>query len=346
MTIYKYLVESEYFTDDFIKSVFDKRGNWKQDETPDFLFTTGESYTDKKYYNMKIPLKNGINDKKILSIKYKNELNILMDNNKLKKYKPATYNIDISKKDINDLEQYKKLFDNNKVYICKIANMGMGINIQIVQTYNEFLKFLISFIELLKKKPHLKMTDFVLQEYITNPLLITINGNKYKFHIRHYFIYHHKYACYMKKAKFTIAKKPFVNTNYNDKDIHDTHFHGKLGYIWPNDAHIPDDKMKLIDKQIDDFYRNLVKVYKPSCYPENKECFEIFGCDFMITNDYKLIVIEINFKIGMSKIINNITAEINKDIFNSLMYYVVDKLYPPKNKQSDPKTCIYLNFNK
>jgi hypothetical protein len=342
MSIYKYLVKSEYFTADFIKEQFDKRGNWiEAKDNIDFLYLTDDFFTDKKYYHMKVPLKNGVNDDKNLAIKYKDQFNTLLSNSILKKYIPKTYNIDLAKNP--SLEDYKKYFTSNKIYIAKIANMGAGMNISIITNFKDFLKYISKYIDILKKKPHVKMNKFVLQEYITNPLLITIDGLKYKFHIRHYLFYHHKYACYMKRGSYVNARKPYQNDNYDDKHIHDTHFYGEMGYIWPDDmTDIPEDKMKYIDEQIHEFYKNLVKVYKPKCYPENKDCFELFGVDMMITDEYKLLVIEINHKIGMTKIKNNETDQINKDRFNSIMYYIVDKIFPPKYKQPDPKLCIQL----
>ena len=45
----------------------------------------------------------------------------------------------------------------------------------------------------------------------------------------------------------------------------------------------------------------VVEIYKPyiKCYEKTKNCFEIFGIDFMIEDNFNVILIEINDTFGI-----------------------------------------------
>jgi hypothetical protein len=47
------------------------------------------------------------------------------------------------------------------------------------------------------------------------------------------------------------------------------------------------------------FQKNLIVKPHLKCFSESKNCFEIFGIDFMITKDFTVILIEVNDNYGI-----------------------------------------------
>merc|ERR1712187_756279 len=93
--------------------------------------------------------------------------------NKSLDYLLEQYNIDI-KTPIKNLED---IFEN-KIWIMKPVGGFKGVAIKILESYKDYLSYHTK----MKKS---KYENWVLQEYITNPLLLS----KKKFHIRAYYLY-------------------------------------------------------------------------------------------------------------------------------------------------------------
>ena len=133
-----------------------------------------------------------------------------------------------------------------------------------------------------------------------------------KFHLRSYYLYHIKSSNNKAKAKakgylfdnhriFTAAK-PYKKDDYLNKDIHDTHIAST-----PNEINYNPDITSLFSKkqekdiqnQLSYLFKYIQKVINVKCYPENKFCYHLFAIDIMITNDYRIKLIEMNTKPGM-----------------------------------------------
>ena len=189
---------------------------------------------------------------------------------------------------------------------------------------------------------------WVLQEYITNPLLITKKSKdsdkeqQYKFHIRQAYLYQPKpkqsYYRPLNICPIAIAEKPFIHGDWMNKDIHDTHFHGAAHYSWSDAVKmipsLANNKVALqsIENQIHELYSIVnTKYNNAQCYPETKNCFEIFGSDIMITDTFDIKVLEINAGLGMAG-----DLERKRDIFDNIFSNIIDVYYPPKNKVAQP----------
>lgn len=202
--------------------------------------------------------------------------------------------------------------------------------------FSVFQAFMLGYYNRMRSNPgKFKQYDWVLQEYITNPWLV--DGKK--MHLRQIMIYQpgrNKPSYYMYMGEFALAEKPYVRGNWEDKAVHDTHFHHGIGYEWPFDMNFTMEQWQKVKAQFDYIYACVLDVMKNKgeCYSDSKQCFELLGLDFMITEDLRVVLIEVNDKIGMTP--SKVFAD---KIFKSLMVYVVDEYYPPKYIQQE-----YLTF--
>jgi hypothetical protein len=220
-----------------------------------------------------------------------------------------------------------KLSSGKTPYIFKPVTGFAGSGIITVTTYQALYKYIQ---QVIKKYRHSwgagveRNRIWVLQEYITNPLLLLQPDRKeYKFHIRHYFIYFpNGISYYTKQGEVAVARAPYKEGNWDDKLIHDTHFYGRDGDKWPEALNLTPAILVNIDKQIADLYMHICKVLnrtRVGCYTESRACFELFGVDLMITADYQVKIIELNTKIGLA---SNLT-EISRDLFEGCLDLIV-----------------------
>ncbi len=360
MSEYTYLIKSDYFPDDFIDNLFKKRGNWhkvtdselKKYPVIDFIYLDGMNYLKPQYYSLKSNLKNIVNDDK-RSIGFKNELmKNLQKIPKAEKFLMPQYEIDLFKikKNHNQLESIRHFFKKDKVYIFKpVTGMG-GSGIKVFDNFNDcktyIFKNITDYGKLWNDHSNIdkqKNRMWVIQEYITNPLLIIKNGMKYKFHIRHFYLYQpgNKPSFYKKIGKMALAEKPYIHGNWLDSKIHDTHFHDFDKYLFNiDDTDISKSNMNNINKMINQFYKILDKIINAKCYSESKNCYELFGVDFMITDDYKLKILEVNFGLGLS---SNLTQN-KKELFEGIIDLIVDDYFPPLNKIKHNSNKLFVKI--
>jgi len=325
-------------------------------KNPDLLYLDGEYLYDKKYSNLrnyKIKLAN-ISDMKSdndsISSKY-NLIENLKKTNIPRKHLQEQIYINLydiykikekadSRKENELIEYYKKLFDKYKVMIFKPIFGIQGRDIIVFDNFNDFYNTINNMIEEKKNKlKNMNETEYykkgvearyfgfniewILQEYITNPLLFKDR----KFHIRGYFIYH---CINSKEKKFYLsknmtiftAKLPYKNSNYQNKDIHDTHAEDTIkGLSFYNDISnmLGKEKTKEIEEQIKTIFKYISSIINSKCYPEAENCFHIFGYDVMITDDLKVKIIETNYRPGSPRI----------DILSGLFDKIIDYHFPP-----------------
>lgn len=150
-----------------------------------------------------------------------------------------------------------------------------------------------------------KYNAVIASDYIMSPMLF--EGRK--FHLRTYLIAAKINGIY--KTYFFdfyelfTAAKPYKAGDFDNGDIHDTHFKST-----PRDIMCPDDlnseqRLVFSDKvypAMKECMRYVSRILEEGCkpYPESENAFEVFGCDFMVTSDAKPILLEVNEKIGFT----------------------------------------------
>ena len=228
-------------------------------------------------YNVNSILTNLLMNSEILGNKQKLYFEMLKYNPKItEKYFAKTYLL----KDINSIDSVNIVRSFNKY------TSGSGKNIYIVETTKELNE--------LKKK--VNINDFIISEYIINPLLFK---NK-KFHLRVLFMikYINNEITFSIFKNITIlqAKLPFINNDYLNKDIHDTHLKSTDDdYFFYNEFKNNKNYNNII-KQIKTVIKECINMAKLKIkpYPESKNAFQTYMCDFMITADYNIKLLEIN----------------------------------------------------
>jgi hypothetical protein len=211
------------------------------------------------------------------------------------------------------------------VFIIRPAGIGAFSGKDIFVVYNDIT--LKNAIENTRK-----YNNVLISEYITNPLLFE---NK-KFHVRIYFLV----SIINNKLNSRIfdfyeiftAEKPYKNSDWLNKDIHDTHARGNdEELIFPMDnkdlklknaftnTYIPKIKncLKLVSKFIDG-------QVKP--YPQAENAFEIFGCDFLIKDNGDIVLMEINDKVGYKCQTTKTTIRLSKCYFNTIIKDIFEQL--------------------
>ncbi len=361
---YTYLIKQEFLDDnipltqtkkiDAFKKEFEKRRNWiTYDETKtnnpiDFLYMDGKYIVDKSLWKYNKILSSSVDmagDNHSISDKYKLLENLRKKTNINHKHllNQKFINLYNIYKNTSNLVTYKEYFDKYKVLIFKPIH---GIKGQDMETFDNFDKFK-SFVTKLVTRMQNKLKNFnlqeyykmgiekryklyniewVLQEYIINPLLY----NDRKFHMRGYFVYYKpfnksKEGYILDNMTLFTAKDPYKTADVSNKDIHDTHYKNTMiGVSFKDNITdmIGPEKSKYVMDQIIHIFYNVLKIINAKCFPESKHCFQIFGCDLIITDDFTVKLIETNYMPGSPRI----------EVLQQIMTNIVDPLFPSKHK--------------
>lgn len=367
--MYTYLVKTKNIDDTKIKQIMNKRKVWKpfdpaKDDNPDFIYADTSSKYDPSLLQYHTKLKSivdVISDKQSISNKYnlyENMMRIVQN----KEYLLNKAHINLYKiyRKSDYLENYKKLFIKHEVLIFKpIYGMGGGKGIKIFNTWEAFNNFCRKTISkhkhdyrTLNYKEYQQMggkkkfdyeIDWVLEEYIKNPLLV---DNK-KFHLRCFYFYHRtkrgKRGFLFHKAGLFSAKQDFKNEDYYNSNIHDSHYikDGKV-INFPDDFYsMFGDKMtnSMLD-QVIDIHRYIHQIINAPCYQESDNCFHVFGSDIMFDRNYVAKLIEVNDKPGYPE-----PVHYPYEIFSSIMDNIVDYHFRPKFKSSKSKSKNFSAYN-
>jgi hypothetical protein len=243
------------------------------------------------------------------------------------------------------LAKYKHLFIvsnmQQKMYILKPVSGFAGANIDIITSYTDLVSQMTSHIKRwgkVWKSGSNYYKEWVLQEYLADPLLFgeTPSASEYKFHVRHYFIFRpgNKKSFFLKRGLIATGIKPYVQGDWGNKDIHDTHFHGRIGPSFPSALNLPPTVEKKILAQLYELYSVINKILKKTatCYAEARNCFELFGADLMLTKDYKIKILELNSSPGLAYEDQEYVQDEKKAVIENIMSIIVDDYFPPKNK--------------
>ena len=250
---------------------------------------------DDRYYNTQCFIMNILSDEKtIITDKSKLYINFNKEYpEECKKYMARTWKLDEFLKD-------DVLTKNGRnAYIVRPVGKGAfsGKDIIIVDTQSK--------LEEAKKLRTKKYDSVIVSEYVINPMLYT--GRK--FHLRTYFlisIINGKYKTYFYDIyELFTAKNPYTNIDYADKDVHDTHFASTEGDILcPRDL---DPSLKNIfstkiypNMEVCMSYISKLMEGHAKPYPQAENAFEVFGCDFLVKDNYEVVLMEINDKTGFT----------------------------------------------
>ena len=339
---------------DLFKKEFEKRKKWiPYDESNptkqvDFIYMDGKYIVDKSLWKYNKILSSSVDmasDNHSISDKYKLIENLKNKTNINTKHilNQRFINLYNIYKNPPILVTYKQLFDKYKVLIFKPIH---GIKGQDMETFDNFDKFKTFVTKLVTRMQHklknfnqqeynkmgierryqLYNIEWILQEYIIHPLLY----NERKFHMRGYFIYYKpfnkpKEGYILDNMTLFTAKEPYKTSDVANKDIHDTHYKNTMiGVSFKDNITdmIGPEKSKYVMDQIIHIFTNVLKIINAKCFSESKNCFQIFGCDLIITKDLIVKLIETNYMPGSPKI----------EVLQNIMKEIVDPLFPTKNK--------------
>ena len=280
---------------------------------------------DKKYYHTKCFIMNILSDKKkIITDKYLLYVNFnkyypieckqymaetweleefLKNNNNNNNNNNNIFNADINDKSNNDNDIYDKSNDDihkkSNVYIVRPVGKGAFSGKGIIRVYDN------TTLQNAKSLLHKNYDHIIISKYITNPMLY----NGCKFHLRTYFlisIINGKYKTYFYDIyELFTALKPYTNNDYTDKDVHDTHFKSTpQDILCPYDLDIIQQNIfsKYIYPKMKNCMSYISKLMESHAepYPQAENAFEVFGCDFLVKDNYDVVLMEINDKIGFT----------------------------------------------
>lgn len=346
--MYSYLALGEYIKSSFINNLFKKRGNWEKKEKGeiDFLFIQGdELIRDKTFWTKKAFIRNKI-DLDTIIINKKNQIYKKVNKELRKKYLSGQRSIKLGPS--FRCSNYKSFFEKYPVAILKPISGYAGKQISIVENYEDFKNTIRPILEekradgwstkKMKKDDFINKLEWVLEEYIIDPYLY--KGRK--FHFRPYFIYYHSReenkSYLFNRIRIALADAKYKPTDFKNKDIHDSHFVVKeeIEVIYLDDFLSKKNYQRVLDQLIE-LFTDISKNLDVQCYKYNKECFQVFAPDVMLTKDLEIKLLEINTNPGF-----NLKLNTAGHILENIMYHIIDPIFPPKNKINDPEGFIKL----
>ena len=190
--------------------------------------------------------------------------------------------------------------DDEIPYIIKPVGVGFKKGVGTVGAYKGYgIEVVTNDKELEEVRKELSkiFNEIIISEYIQNPLLY--EGKKC--HIRIYLLINSDLTwSFHKKGRIYTAGLPYVKEDWANKDIHDSHNKSTLKDLYFPEDILLKDKHSNIYNQMDKILNAVITIAKPyiKCYEGTKYCCDIFGVDFMITDDYIVKLIEINNSTG------------------------------------------------
>jgi hypothetical protein len=260
--------------------------------------------------------------------------------NLLEKFKKTKY---VQKQIALDPDKISKKVLNfikpNKVYLVKPVDSFKGKGIfsirskeELIDKYDKLKKTHSREQEILKKKNKI---HWLLQEYITDPMLY--NGKK--FHIRTYYIITSDGRQFLSKISHVrVAEKKFILEDFDNRDIHDTHYNQKIGdIIFSDESHkgFTDEAYNKIKKNLIKLHKKFISKLNLIVYDNVELAFQIIGADTMITKNCDCIFLEM----GTPPLISGIAKYLYEGIFQE----IVDKVYPPLKKVKRNNNLYKLN---
>lgn len=200
----------------------------------------------------------------------------------------------------------------NKMIIVKPIPGFAGLGVKVFDNINKVQNYINKF-KKPKNKQYMKNPQkWVVQEYISKPLLL----EERKFHMRVTLLGIHddqgRNEVYMHKHALMFPAKFKYNAKSLNMNIHNTH--GELTEshekrLFPRDfiTEYGKDKTDLVNKQLIKMLKELKKagIFQFKCFEETKACFEFYGLDIMITDNFEVKCIEMNNKPGLKRFLKH-----------------------------------------
>ncbi len=300
------------------------------ESNPTFLYLNllDNNRYDKSYYNTNAMIFNLLNDSKIIITDKYNLYKAFQKQfpDKCAKYMAKSWEL---KTFLSNSTLMKKITNDGKIMIVKPVGTGAmaGQGITIVSDKHS--------LEIARRRVA-KYKNAMISEYLVNPYLF--EGKK--FHIRAYYMVLVAEENHIKMVqtklfpfgKILTAKDKYINGNWENTDVHDTHFEST-----GRDIYFPDDLPTIEERHI--FTREI--------FPEMGRClrfiseiispviekyntcqygYEIFGCDFMVIHKgnpsnpsrVQVKLLEINDKVGYLNAAYNKAEQLSKLFFNQI----------------------------
>jgi hypothetical protein len=332
-----YLALLEWLDANIVKSILEPLGyraitfeeaqkNYNtKEKCVDLLIVAGEFNSDKRLYNFPAHMKSRINSK---TLNNKIELHKFINDNNIKNVTADTIIVNANTKPV---------FPKEGVWIWRPEGGFAGRGVHVVDSQES--------LDNIWNTHHSKHPRHrgLLSRYIMNPLL-TKDG--YKFHVRINLIVvatpEGKRAAIYKGGEIITAFDPYIPTDFSNKNIHDSHGHGRVSKIYPDD--FPGDA-KLI-KSFDTQVIELLKEYFDMAwddikwYSESDAAYGLFGCDFMMDDTGRVYLIEINSKPGFDK---STLPTLTKSIIGGIVEFALNK--PQGKSGTELKNLIIVATN-
>lgn len=228
--------------------------------------------------------------------------------------------------------------------IVKPAWGSQGIGIVVAENRKELIKSVKDMDKELVK------AGIVISEYINNPLLI--DGRK--FHFRMYFVVSlldRKTKGYMlNTGRIYTARDKYKKSDYSNKFIHDSHLETtSKSIVFPDDFDkYHKGKAQGITKQMVKILEHLYKQLDLETFSESKHAYRVCGVDFMVDENFKVYIIEINNSPMMkaSKHFKEPINRVEKKLYQSVAVDIIDPIFPPANKIEQTSYFINLKADK
>ena len=233
------------------------------------------------------------------------------------------------------------------MWIIKPINLNRGRCIQVLNDTNTIVEYLLKIQEMNKIESqdnnHFKCEHIILQKYLEKPLLY--QGRKFDIRIwiliiggQENFVYifkqgHLKATC----AEYDInSSSPFIHlTNYSvqkhNADFSKREIGNEISY---KDFQDELDKKKTGKNFLKDIYPKIVYIIRLAVgaaksninHLNRINCFEIFGCDFILDEKYKPYLLEININPGL-EISSPLISKLVPRMVDDALKLTIDKKY-------------------
>jgi len=304
-----------------------------------FIYKTGDISYNKNIYSIPVFIKNLFEVKSHRRITNKYDLYLYLKNI------PSVKNNIIHCFNLDDLNY----LPSNDVYIARPIGGYEGKGIKNLTNQQDFINYKNEY-EIIKQRiedNNISLMEkriwdkgVILSKYITNPLLF----NNKKFHIRTYLLisknkdlikgnFIWKWS-FFHQGKILTAQDDYINGNWNNKLIHDTHIKSTNDdYYFPQDLHldklIENDIIKQMENICFEIF-NIIKISNIKTFNEVVNSFEVLGLDFMILDNFIVKILEVNNKLGYG-VINQGTNKVNQYTYDFFNWIYLNGIKPLEN---------------